>query len=149
MKTTDKPIKIKQQFETTVTNVWSTITDTKLMQQWFFTEIPDFKPEIGFETKFTITVGNREFKHIWKIIDVIPNKKITYHWSYFGYQGAALVDFELFESNDNCTLQLSNTVIENFPENVPEFTRQSCKAGWEYFIQQNLNNFIIQSFSSK
>ncbi len=37
------------------------------MQQWFFDNIPDFAPTVGFETTFSIASDTKSFTHQWKI----------------------------------------------------------------------------------
>jgi len=36
-------------------------------------------------------------------------------------------------------------VEQSFPQDIPEFTRESGKAGWEYFIQQRLPSFLNEA----
>lgn len=49
------------------------------MRQWFFENIESFKPEVGFETQFNVQAESRNFLHMWKIIEVVPMKKIVYN----------------------------------------------------------------------
>ena len=135
MKKTAKPIVVEQLFDTSVENVWSSITVLDRMQQWFFNNIPSFEPIVGFETQFIIQVEDRVFPHIWKLTEVVPLKKITYDWSYEGYSGSALVVFELIEKGDQTLVKLTSTVVEDFPDNIPEFKRESGVEGWNYFIK--------------
>ncbi len=50
------------------------------MHQWYFDNIPEFNPEVGFETKFNIRNEERNFLHMWKITEMTTNKKIKYTW---------------------------------------------------------------------
>ncbi len=50
--------------------------------------------------------------------------------------------FELTEQGRATTLKLTNTVLQDFPDNVPEFERESCLAGWQYFIGQSLKVYL-------
>ncbi|MHA7059057.1 SRPBCC family protein [Aquimarina sp. M1] len=143
MKTIDAPITVTQSFAVSVEKLWKVITDVKEMQLWFFDTIKSFKPEVGFETKFLIKVEDRKYTHCWKIIEVIPNKRISYTWSYEEYPGDAYVTFELCEkSKKGVILKLSLTVTEDFPSDIPEFTRESCQQGWNYFIGQKLKEYL-------
>lgn len=139
----NEPVIIEQAFECSIEKVWSAITDLELMHQWFFENIPAFKPVAGFETEFKVESGGRVFTHVWKIIDAVPQKKITYHWSYAEYPGRGYVDFELSAKYDITKLRLTNRIVENFPQDIPEFARESCIAGWEYFINKRLKEFLI------
>ena len=79
---------------------------------------------------------------MWRVTEVVPVKKIAYNWKFEGYRGDALVVFELSRQNNATTLTLTNIVRESFPDDIPEFTRESCIAGWEYFIKQSLKKFL-------
>ena len=142
MKTNEEPIIIEQTFNQSVDIVWKAITDIKQMRQWYFDNIPSFKPEVGFETRFNVQSQNRNFPHIWRVTEVIPNKRIKYDWRYDGYPGDSFVLFELFRVNSLTLLRLTHTVKENFPDDIPEFTRESGIQGWTYFIREKLAEFL-------
>ena len=143
MKKTDEPIIVEQIFKSSKSDVWKAITELKQMKQWFFDNIESFKPEVGFETKFIIQNEDRVFPHLWKVTDVEPMSKITYNWKYEGYRGDSYVHFELFKQKLLQTkVRLTHQVIESFPSDVPEFTRDSCIGGWNYFIKQNLKSYL-------
>ena len=142
MKTTDPPIVVIQVFNATADVVWNAITQLAPMQQWFFNNIPNFKPVVGFETQFHICVEDRVFTHLWKITEVIPMRKIVYHWHYANHQGRSTVAFELTSTNNQTTLQVTAMAIESFDDAIPEFKRESALAGWTYLIQQSLLNYL-------
>jgi len=139
----DNPIIVEQVFNATPSEVWKAITNVVEMRRWFFDNIPDFKPEIGFETSFNVSNGERNFLHQWKIIDVVPLKRIVYDWTYKEYPSSrGEVKFELQEDNGQTKLTLTNIGLESFPQDLPEFQRESCIGGWNYFINQNLKEFL-------
>lgn len=142
MKKTDPPIIVEQIFDRSIEEVWNAITQVDLMCQWFFNNIPSFKPEIGFETQFLVKTEEREFLHLWEIIEVIPLKKIIYDWRYANYEGVGLVAFELFDLGNQTLLKLTNIVVESFEADIPEFKRESGITGWNYFIKQRLPKFF-------
>ena len=142
MKVTDPPVVVTQTFNRSIHDVWNAITQLDPMQQWFFNQIPDFNPILHFETQFVITNEGRQFTHVWKIIEVIPAKRITYHWSYLEYSGSATVNFELQEGDQKTTLTVTNTILEDFPQDIPEFKQESCIGGWTYLIKQQLVSFL-------
>lgn len=145
MKKNDEPIIVEETFHTSIDAVWKAITEPGQMRQWFFENIPDFKPEEGFETKFKVVSGERTFTHLWRVTEVIPKKKITYNWKYAEYTGDSFVTFELSARDDSVKLTLITIVTENFPDDVPEFKRESCIGGWEYFIKGNLRKFLSET----
>ena len=134
MKTTDEPIIVEQTFRNSVVDVWNAITEIGQMRQWFFENIPNFKTEVGFETQFNIKSGQRKFLHLWKVTEVTPLKKIKYNWKYQDYAGDSFVTFELFPENELTNLKLSIEIVENFPQDIPEFKRESCIREWTFFI---------------
>jgi len=142
MKTTDKSIIVEQTFNQSIETVWNSITRVELMRQWFFDNIPAFESKVGFETQFNIATPNRNFIHLWRVTEVIPLKKITSNWKYEGYQGDSFVTFELFRENDLTKLKLTTKVVESFPEDIPEFKRESGLEGWNYFICKKLKEFL-------
>jgi len=75
MKKTDEPIIVEQTFQTSIENVWKSITKIDQMHQWYFENIPTFEAKIGFETQFNVQSQDRDFLHLWKITEVIPFKK--------------------------------------------------------------------------
>lgn len=144
MDQTNKPIVVEQVFNAKIREVWNAITELDQMKKWFFSNIPSFEPIVGFRTEFNIKSGERNFHHVWEITEVITGKRIKYRWSYREYKGEGLVTFELFETGKQTLLRLTNEGLETFPGDIPEFTRESCKAGWEFFIKKNLYNYLGQ-----
>lgn len=142
MNTTPTPIIVEEIFDAPVQKVWTAITVLDEMKRWYFDNIPTFEPVVGFETEFGVQSETRHFQHIWKITEVIFNKKISYSWQYSEYTGAALVSFELFEMGNQTKLRVSNFGLETFPQDIPEFAPESCQAGWEYFIKGRLKKYL-------
>jgi len=142
MRKNDEPIIVEQTFNTSMDAVWKSITEIDQMRQWYFENIPAFKPEVGFETQFNIQSQNRNFLHLWKVTEVVPLKMITYNWKYENYPGDSFVMFELFKQNNMTKLRLTHQVQESFPEDIPAFTRESGVAGWTYFIRKSLKEFL-------
>lgn len=136
------PIIVEETFNLPVKRIWDAITKPDEMRQWFFNNIPSFEPKVGFETNFNVQSESRSFHHLWKIIEVIPSKKIKYSWSYESIKGEGFVAFELFTINQQTLLRLTNEGLESFPQDIPEFSRESCKAGWNYFIKERLKTYL-------
>jgi uncharacterized protein YndB with AHSA1/START domain len=147
MKTTDDLIIVEQKFDASSEIVWDAITNIERMRNWYFENIPDFHTTVGFKTQFNITNGNKNFLHRWNVTEVIPHKKIKYEWTFEEYNGKSTTSFELFEKNNSTLLRLTVEVLEDFPDNVEEFRRESCIAGWNYFINGRLKEFLSTSSS--
>lgn len=135
-------ITIEHSFDNSLDEVWKAITDLNQMKLWFFEQIEDFVPTIGFETQFEVHIEERTFTHLWKIIEVIPLNKIVYNWKYEEYSGDSNVTFELIKSGNQTKLILTHKVTDTFPSNIPEFELKSGIDGWNYFIKDRLYNYL-------
>ena len=133
---------IEQLFTKPIETVWKAITVKEEMVKWYFENIPDFKAEVGFKTRFNVKAPSRDYMHIWKVTLVKAPNKITYEWTYDDLQGKGEVTFELLEQGSVTILKLTNTGLDSFPNDLPEFTKESCIAGWTYFIQERLLNYL-------
>jgi len=142
MRKNEEPIIIEQTFNSSIDTVWNSITEIDQMRQWYFENIPSFKPEVGFETQFNVESQGRNFLHIWKVTEVVAKKMITYNWKYRNYPGDSFVVFELFKENNMTKLRLTHQVIKSFPEDITEFSRESGVEGWTFFIRKSLKEYL-------
>lgn len=143
MKAIDPPIVIEQSYVSEIGKVWNALTQVDQMVAWFFDNIPAFEAVKGFQTQFAVQVEDRTFTHCWEVTEVVPGKSITYTWRYQEYPGDATVTFDLKEEGENKThLKLSLVVLKDFPEAIPEFARDSCIGGWQYFLGENLKAYL-------
>ncbi|RZT96368.1 uncharacterized protein YndB with AHSA1/START domain [Ancylomarina subtilis] len=133
---------VEQNFSVPLSQLWKAISEPDQMRQWFFENIEDFQPEVGFQTQFNVKSGERNFKHLWKLTDVVHLEKIVYLWQYEGYEGEAIVCFETFINEGGSSLRVSHFVTTGFDQSIPEFRRESCQQGWEYFIKDRLKAFL-------
>ena len=137
-----EPIVVEQTFNAPVAVVWKAITDKDQMRQWFFETMTDFKPESGFETQFNVRVEDRDYRHLWQVTDVVPEKRIAYGWRYGGYPGNSTVVWELSKTPNGTKLLLTHEGHETFPQDDPVFSRESGQAGWDYFVRESLKAFL-------
>ena len=140
-----EPITLEVCLKATLDTVWEALTNPTHMRQWYFDNIPDFKPEKGFETRFQVQNEGRTFTHIWKITEVIPYQKISYTWRFEEYPGESISLFTMTEKNDTTLLKLESHILRPFPNDIPEFRRESGVAGWDYLIHKNLVAFLRKS----
>ena len=142
MKDIFEPIIVDEIFDASVEQVWAAITELEQMKLWFFDNIGSFKAEIGFETRFVVSTGDRNFTHQWQVTEVIPGQKISYTWNYAEYPGDSLVSFSLTEIANQVKLTLTHSIVESFPADIPEIERQRGVEGWTYFISKSLKEFL-------
>lgn len=142
MKVTDDPVVVSQVYSAPIDEVWKAITEKDRMLDWFFFEMKEFDPVVGFETQFSVEHDEQTYVHCWKLTEVVPNKKIVYDWSYDGVPGRGLVVWELDEVADGTNLTLTNSIVEDFPQDNPAFQRESAEEGWKFLIQQALRSHL-------
>jgi uncharacterized protein YndB with AHSA1/START domain len=139
----ETPLVIERTFNAAIAKVWKALTDINQMQQWYFPQLADFKPEEGFETQFNVHHEGRDYLHIWKVKEVIPMRKISVEWNYAGYPGNSVVSFELFEQGSKTKLILTHEGIKTFmPEKYPELSKQNFTEGWTQFMDRGLKDFL-------
>jgi len=52
------------------------------------------------------------------------------------------VIFELTGIGNKTKLTVTNIVTQDFDDSIPEFKRESCIGGWNYFIKERLVQFL-------
>jgi uncharacterized protein YndB with AHSA1/START domain len=138
----NEPFVIERIFDAPVEKVWKAITDKDEMKQWYF-DLEAFKPEVGFEFSFSGEGHKGErYIHHCKITDVVKEQKLRYSWSYEGYEGMSYVCFELFPDNGKTKLRLTHEGLESFPQNNPDFAKESFTAGWTEIIGKILKEYL-------
>lgn len=135
-------IVVVQTFNVSLEQLWNAISQKDQMVQWFFANIPDFKAEVGFTTEFLVVNEGRHFTHLWEIIEAVPNQRIVYRWKYKEYPGEGIVSFDISGGAERSSLTLTNLGSETFPRDIPEFARESCQGGWNYFIKERLATYL-------
>lgn len=137
----DSPFVIERTINAPIKTVWSAITDKDQMKKWYF-DLPEFKPEVGFEFSFVGGTEDHSYVHLCKITEVVTGRKLTHSWRYQGYEGNSFVTFELFEEGSQTRVKLSHTGLETFPQNNKDFARENFAQGWTDIIGTNLKNFL-------
>ena len=139
------PVIVSQEFDLPAARIWKAITDHSEMINWFFEMLPDFKAEVGFQTTFDVESGGRVFPHIWKIIHVEEGRKIVYDWRDGNHPGVSELTWLIEARDGGCTLTVHHAVIEPFDDSIPEFRAESCRGGWEYFVQGRLVDYLSKN----
>ena len=141
----NEPVVVERVYNAPVSRVWHALTDIEKMRQWYFPMLTQFRPEVGFETSFDVQNNGKVFPHIWKVTEVIPNKKISYEWKFGGFPGNSLVSFELFEEDRQTRIVCTHAGIETFEGNInPDLERQNFVEGWTHFIGTGLKDYVEQ-----
>lgn len=137
----NEPFVIERTFNAPVARIWKAITDKEDMKKWYF-DIPDFKPEVGHEFEFTAGDDTKKYTHHCKVLEVIPNKKLSYTWRYPEKPGTSTVTMELFPEGDTTKFRLTHSGLETFPQDHPDFRKESFAAGWTDIIGKFLKEYL-------
>lgn len=137
----NEPFVIERIFNAPASLIWKALTDKKEMKKWYF-DVSDFKPEPGFE--FTFNGGTEEnvYVHLCKVIEVVPEKKLSYTWRYKGFEGNSLLTFELIPEGNKTKLKLTHEGLETFPQHLPDFARTNFVQGWNYIVNKSLQEYL-------
>jgi uncharacterized protein YndB with AHSA1/START domain len=124
--------------------VWQAITDIEQMKQWYFDTLTEFEPEVGFEARFENRHNGAILSNTFKVIEVVPGKKLSHTWTIADNPGNSVVTWELFDEGDKTKLVLTHDHVETFrSENTQGFARQDYVNGWSHFagkLQQFVEN---------
>jgi len=137
----NQPITIERVFDAPVPKIWKALTENEQLKQWYF-QLEDFKAEVGFAFQFTGGPDDRQYLHLCKVTEVIPNQKLTYSWRYDGYPGDSFVTFELFPEGDKTRLVLTHTGIETFESFNADFAKGNFVEGWTDIVNVLLKEYL-------
>jgi uncharacterized protein YndB with AHSA1/START domain len=135
----NRPFVLEHSYDAPIEKVWQALSETGKLKQWYFPQITEFKPEVGFDFKFRD--DGSLYKKEWKVTNVVTGQKLAHTWVYKGYPGISEVTFELFEEGTKTRLKLTHTGVETFPDD-PHFARQRFEDGWARIIGINLKNVL-------
>ena len=136
-----EPFVIERVLNAPTEKVWKAITNADQMRRWYF-DIAEFKPQAGFDFKFSAGPPEKKYVHLCTVTHVIPEKKLSYSWRYEDYPGNSEVTFELYPEGEKTRLKLTHEGLESFPSNSSEFSRESFSAGWTEIIGKMLKNYL-------
>lgn len=141
------PVIVERTYGASIDDVWKAITDYDQMKQWYMPALRAFEPKVGFETQFTVEHEGNKFPHIWKVTEVIPQKKISYTWRFPGHPGESLATFELFPEGENTRLKLTHNGLETHDgRNNPALARKNFNWGWNE-LGNELEKFLARDIA--
>ena len=135
------PFVIERTYKAPADRVWQAITDKDKMKEWYFS-LEEFKPEVGFEFRFSGGSEEKQYLHICKITEVVPGQKLTHSWQYDGYPGESFVTWEIFDEGNKTRVKLTHTGLHTFPQVSKDFSRESFTAGWTYIVGKSLMEYV-------
>jgi uncharacterized protein YndB with AHSA1/START domain len=137
---TAEAIIVERTFNAPIARVWKALTDVDQLREWYF-DLKEFKPEVDFEFEFLVEHDGTKYHHLCGIVEVVPQKKITYTWRYKGEPGESLVTIELTPVGDRTRLKLTHSGIETFPK-TQAYVRGNFEQGWTTIIGSQLKQFV-------
>ena len=132
---------IERRFNCTPERLWKAISNRDEMEQWYF-KLEEFKPEPGFEFSFEGGPEGRIYIHECKVLDVVPEKKLSYSWTYKGIHGYTVVSWELIPEGEQTLLRLTHSGLESFPSDNPDLAAHNYDKGWTHIINTSLAKYI-------
>ena len=133
------PFIIEHVYNAPIKKVWQALTETDKMKQWYFPQLIDFEPVVGFKFKFKD--DGSPYQKEWTVTEVIKGRRLAHTWVYKGYSGISKVTFELSQEESKTRLKLTHTGLETFPNEL-HFARHRFEGGWATIIETNLNEFL-------
>lgn len=112
------------------------------MRQWYFGNIPEFRPEVEFQVEFDVEAESRTFRHRWKVSAADAPNSLSYLWDYPDLNGLAEVHFRIEPLAAGSKLNFTQDILNEFPDDIPEFTWENCMGGWNYFLKEQLPRYL-------
>ena len=138
----NQSVVIERVFGADIKLVWKAITEKEIMKQWYI-DLKEFKTVVGFKFDFWAgEEGGKQWKHLCKITEVIPERKLAYSWKYEGYGGISYVTFELFKESNGTKLKLTHSGIDTFPTDIPDLAIHNFEKGWDQIINVSLKKLL-------
>ena len=135
-------VKISVKVNAPLDKVWNAITNKEQMKNWYF-DVPDFEPKIGNNFSFYGGDENEEYHHFCEIVDLIPNEKLKYSWTYPEIsKEKTLVKWELKPENEGTIVTLTHKGLEAFEHLGENFKIHSFRKGWEDIVGKSLKEFV-------
>jgi uncharacterized protein YndB with AHSA1/START domain len=129
------PLIIEQIYDASICKVWHALTDKNDMKAWYFPQLINFEPIIGFE--FTFSNDGSQYQKNWCVIKVEDGRMLAHSWTYIGYPGRSEVTFELFNQVGKTCVRLTHTGLDSFPAEA-HFARHRFEEGWKQILGSNL-----------
>jgi uncharacterized protein YndB with AHSA1/START domain len=140
----DVPLVFQYFYEASTAEVWRALVDENQMRTWYFPQLLEFKPVVGFE--FVFSNDGSPYQKEWRVTKVEDEQILAHSWIYKGYPGRSVVTFELTQEGPNTALRLTHSGLESFPKD-PHFARSRFENGWKQILGSNLKDHLRKNSS--
>lgn len=139
-----EPLVVETTINAPISKVWKVLTTKEDISQFMMPLMPlkEFQPEAGFEFKFVGHDNGKEFPTSCKVVEAIPNKKLSYTWSFDMAPAYSLVTYELTEENGKTKIKLTHEGLENIPAGYPDLSKERHLEGWTMIIKIGIKNIV-------
>jgi uncharacterized protein YndB with AHSA1/START domain len=131
----DTPFVMEQLYDSPVDTVWDALTDPDKMRVWYFPQLKNFEPVVGFNFEF-VDDGS-PYQKEWQVTQLVEGRRLAHSWVYKGYAGRSEVIFDLSAEDGKTRLRLTHTGLASFPDD-PHFARERFEGGWQRILGVNL-----------
>src|SRR3984957_19743945 len=145
--TKSEALVVERTFNAPIAKVWKALTNKDDMERWYF-DLKEFRPEVGFEFRFSVEHKVFTYEHCCKITEVIPGKKLAHTWRYEGHEGDSLFTFELTAEGKKTHVKLTHEGLDSFPK-VAAFAQTNFVEGWTQIIGTSLKEFVENESSDR
>jgi len=131
-----RPITASVTCEAPIDEVWRAISDGEVMPRWYFAEITTFRPEVGFEARFTVHLEHRSYEHVWRVLEARAPEHLVYTFVYEGLPGDARVRWSLEATDAGTIVTVVHDGLHTLPQDDPAFAREAGVGAWDYFLKR-------------
>jgi len=135
----ETPFELEQVYDAPIEKVWQALADENKMRVWYFGQLRQFRPFVGFA--FVFSNDGSGFQKEWRVTKVEDGRLLAHSWIYKGFPGSSEVSFELMDEGHKTRLKLTHTGLESFPPD-PHFGRIRFENGWKQILGSNLKNYL-------
>jgi uncharacterized protein YndB with AHSA1/START domain len=143
---TSDPIVVETVVNAPASIVWQALTNKAKMKEWYF-DLEAFKPEEGFTFQFYGGTEERQYLHLCKVVEAIPEKKISHTWMYENVPTQTKVTWELTGEDNSTSIRLIHEGVEGFPADNRDFAKENFVAGWTHIVKTALKDYVEKSLS--
>lgn len=135
---------IKQKVNAPVDKVWDAITVKDQLKEWYH-NIPDFSAQVHTSFSFHSDFGSEKQHHHGEILEVIPEQKLKYSWSYPDIsKERTILKWELEKEGDHTLVTLTHKGLENLEHLGNDFSYEKFEKKWTQVVTHQLKSFVEQ-----